>query len=57
MTYTPKKLAKHWDCSYKSILMLINEGLLQAFKIGTEWRIPEEQVKKYEGGTNGIKSN
>ncbi|QVK19284.1 helix-turn-helix domain-containing protein [Mycoplasmatota bacterium] len=48
MTYTTKTLAKHWDCCVDSIRRLIKNKQLKAFKIGTDWRIPEHEVKRYE---------
>lgn len=46
--YTPRTLAKHWQCSERSVRRVINEGKLVTFRVGNLYRIPRRAVEEYE---------
>src|SRR5262245_28995337 len=47
--YTPETLAKHWDCSARTVRNLISAGELRAFPVGPRLlRIKPEWVRDYE---------
>jgi excisionase family DNA binding protein len=47
-SWTIRNLAEKWNCSIPTIYARINEGSLQAFKVGKNTRITDESVKRYE---------
>lgn len=47
--FTPKTLAERWDCSVWTIRGLIHDNKLLAFRVGHEFRITAEEVRRYEG--------
>ncbi len=46
--YQIKQLSEKWACSKPTIYELINNGQLDAFKIGPATRITSESVQRYE---------
>lgn len=46
--YTIKALAEKWDCSIPTIYARLNEGKLNAFKVGKNTRITGESVELFE---------
>jgi excisionase family DNA binding protein len=47
MIYTIQELADAWRVHHSAIRRLIKNGSLKAFRVGNQWRIPEESVKAY----------
>lgn len=47
-TYRLDELAKDWECSRKTLEREIKRGELQAFKVGSTWRIKDEDRRQYE---------
>ena len=47
---TAPELAERWRCGTDSIYRLVKAGKLKAFKIGTDYRIKESEVERYENG-------
>ncbi|MBU2703192.1 excisionase family DNA binding protein [Sporomusaceae bacterium BoRhaA] len=45
--YTPKELAEILKVSEQVIADELKGGRLKAFKVGRQWRIPENHVKEY----------
>lgn len=45
--YTPKELAELLKVSDQVIADELKSGRLRAFKVGRQWRIPENNVKEY----------
>lgn len=50
--YSPKRVSDIFDLSYQTVLKMIKEGKLEAIKIGSQWRIPVEEVQKLESKFN-----
>ena len=46
-TYTVKQVAKILQTGYRTILNEIIEGNLNAFKIGRQYRVTEDQLNNY----------
>lgn len=46
--YTINDVAKLWGVSYRTVLGMIHQGKLQAFKAGKEWRISAVALIEYE---------
>lgn len=42
------EIAEHWDVSRKTVERLIKRGGLEAFKVGTTWRIRAEDIEQFE---------
>ena len=45
--YTPKELAAAWRVNYRTILDLIADGSLEAFRVGSTYRITESAAERY----------
>jgi excisionase family DNA binding protein len=45
--FSPKTLAKAWDCSDRHIRNLISRGELRAFRLGSLIRIPADAVEDF----------
>lgn len=45
--YTIEELQKDLKVSRNTVLKLIKNGEIQAIKVGTQYRIPEENVKRF----------
>jgi excisionase family DNA binding protein len=48
--FTAKELAERWKCGTDSIYRMVKSGKLRAFKIGSDIRIREDEILKYEEG-------
>ena len=48
--FTPADLAARWNCALDTVYDLLRSGRLRGFHVGSQWRISERQVDKYEGG-------
>lgn len=48
--FTPADIAARWNCSLDVVYDLLRSGRLRGFKVGSQWRVSERQVDKYEGG-------
>lgn len=44
---TIKEVAEHLNVTYQAVLKWINEGRLEANKIGRVWRISQEQLDEF----------
>ncbi len=44
---TPDEVSKVLKVGYRTVLDLINTGVIQAIKIGRQYRIPESSLEKY----------
>ena len=44
MSYTVTELARRWQCHQETIRRMIQRGDLKAFRVGKQWRIPQEAV-------------
>jgi excisionase family DNA binding protein len=51
--YTIDELADRWKLTRKTVLKLIRDGQLQAFRVGKGWRIRADAVDAFERGTSG----
>lgn len=47
--YTPEELSIRWEVSISTIREMINDGRIQAFRIGRLMRVLERDVLKLEG--------
>ncbi|NLW49207.1 MAG: helix-turn-helix domain-containing protein [Firmicutes bacterium] len=45
--YTTDEVAEMWGFNKKFVLRMIKEGNLAAVKMGTEYRITDEQIEDY----------
>ena len=46
--YTPQQIATQWRVGYPTVLGMIREGKLRAFRAGREWRVTDEALREYE---------
>lgn len=46
--FTPASLAKRWGCCIDIIYDLLKSGKLRGFKLGKDWRIPDDAREAYE---------
>ena len=46
--YTPRQIADRWYICYQTVLRMIHEGELRAFRVGHEWRVTAEALNEYE---------
>ena len=46
--YTPKTLAARWRCSVDIVYDLLRRGELSGFKLGKDWRIPDNARADFE---------
>jgi excisionase family DNA binding protein len=46
--FTPETLAKRWSCSAEKVRQMIHRGELAAFSLGKLFRIPSNEVERYE---------
>lgn len=46
--YTIHEVAKLWGVGYRTVLKMIHQGKLQAFKAGKEWRVSKAALLEYE---------
>ena len=44
---TPVDASKVLKVGYRTVLYLINTGVIQAIKIGRQYRIPESSLERY----------
>ncbi len=44
MSYTVSELAERWNCHPQTVRRMIQGGLVQAIRVGREWRVAEEVV-------------
>ena len=47
-TYRTDELAEAWGVSRKTVQREIKRGELPAFKVGSDWRVKDEEREKYE---------
>ena len=47
-SYRLDELAKDWDVSPKTVKREIKRGELQAVKVGSTWRVKDEDRRAYE---------
>lgn len=47
--YTVKEATDLLKVTRRTLYTYINEGKLEAFKIGKEWRIPKEALERFIG--------
>ena len=45
---TPNEIAARWRVSGLTVRNIVNRGDMEALKIGTAYRIPIEEVERYE---------
>jgi len=43
-----KELSSRWSVSEKTIGNLIRKGKLKAMRVGSQWRVPSEEVARFE---------
>lgn len=55
--FTPKELAKRWQCSEKHVRNLVLRGALESFRIGKMIRVTPEAVEDYECGSKSSEAN
>ncbi|MBM4073866.1 MAG: helix-turn-helix domain-containing protein, partial [Planctomycetes bacterium] len=48
--FTPKTLARRWDCTPMHVRRLVAAGRLQAFRLGRLIRIRQLEVERFEAG-------
>jgi excisionase family DNA binding protein len=48
--YNVEQIAEILMCSYRRVLQLIKDGQLEAFKIGTNYRVTKSQLDKFMQG-------
>ena len=46
--YTVKELAYHWNVSTDRVYEMVKSQRVQAFRVGGQWRISRDAVKKFE---------
>lgn len=51
-TWNPDSLAAAWDCHRRTVIKLIREGKLPAFKIGTKYKVTDEAKRAFESAQN-----
>lgn len=39
-------LARYLECDPRTVTRIINDGTISAFKVGREWRIPIEEIRR-----------
>ncbi len=47
-SYRLDEIAQDWDVSRKTVERLVRSGELEAFKIGSVWRVKSEQREEFE---------
>ena len=52
-----KDLAQRWDVSPDRIYEMVKSKRIPAFRVGGQWRIPMDAVKKYEDPSVPIPTN
>ncbi|WP_417795876.1 helix-turn-helix domain-containing protein [Terasakiella pusilla] len=55
--FTPKELAKRWQCSEKHIRDLARNGELPCFKVGRMYRFTAHDIEAYECKSNFTEAN
>ena len=48
--FTPADLAARWNCSLDVVYDLLRSVRLRGFKVGSQWRITDRQVERFENG-------
>lgn len=48
--YKLKEVAEILHCSERTLYRWIKDGTLKAVKIGSQWRVSEEEVKRLQQG-------
>ena len=48
--FTPADLAARWNCSLDTVYDLLRSGRLRGFHVGSQWRITDRQVERFENG-------
>ena len=48
--FTPADLAARWNCSLDGVYDLLRSGRLLGFHVGSQWRITDRQVERFENG-------
>ena len=48
MIFTPEDVAKRWNISAYTVRQMLNDGRLQGFKAGREWRVTEDALRRFE---------
>lgn len=48
--FTPADLAARWNCSLDVVYDLLRSGRLRGFHVGSQWRITDRQVERFENG-------
>lgn len=47
-TYTPEELATRWKVHYNTVMSLIKSGEIAHYKVGRQYRIPQDVVEDME---------
>jgi excisionase family DNA binding protein len=55
-SYRLDEVAEQWDVSRKTVQRLIQKGELEAFKIGSHWRIRRENLDEFEKKNGPLKT-
>ena len=48
--FTPADLAARWNCALDTVYDLLRSGRLRGFHVGSQWRITDRQVERFENG-------
>ena len=48
--FTPADLAARWNCSLDVVYDLLRSGRLRGFHVGSQWRITDRHVERFENG-------
>jgi acetyl-CoA synthetase len=55
--WTPQEIAEHFKVQDRAVRRWINEGKLEAFKIGGFWRVKDESLQAFIESSTSTETN